>query len=91
MKRGFCLRKPPFYPLNYEDVSEIGYQESEIRFYGGQHEKSRYQEICIRSKGSALPHEGQKSAIICLRYKTFFTANPMQSFRRQTCFGPHLK
>jgi len=70
---------------------EIGYQESEIRYYGGQHEKSRYQEICIRSKGSALPHEGQKSAIICLRYKTFFAANPMQSFRRQTCFGPHLK
>jgi hypothetical protein len=48
-----------FYPLNYEDVSEIGYQESEISYYGGQHEKSRYQEICIRSKGSALPHEGQ--------------------------------
>ena len=30
----FRLGKPPFYPFNYDDVSEIGYQESKARYYG---------------------------------------------------------
>jgi hypothetical protein len=32
MKCRFALRKPPFYPLNYGDISDVGYLKSEISF-----------------------------------------------------------
>jgi len=47
-KRRFGVRKPPFYPLNYGDISDVGYQKSEIssrmircRSYG----KMRFEQI----------------------------------------------
>src|SRR5216117_3545486 len=35
------FRKPPFYPLNYGDISEIECQKAEIRYYVANTKKSR--------------------------------------------------